>query len=722
MIKRVLLIALILLLLLAALLIYLDPRNLDPNYHRPQIKAWIESRLNAEVELGLIFPILYPGLGFECHDVELRLKPEPEAVPEDFLRIKSLKVILDRDVLFKERRLLWKELIVDSPSLCLRRGPDKHFVVKNLIKPQPAAPAIPEPKSWLGKAISENLQAQLPDPEHRFAAILNLELVRVNNASLEIVDQGQPKPGLVAPLKLFAMDFNLHGMSAREPGRFKVRGRFPQGRGPGLPDGPLASLSGKLEVDKVTRTATLSAVSGTWGDTRVNQANLTFGSVNHHVRLTLDADLDAALEQLNLVLTWPPIHRTHVVDPIQAWGRTRVKVHLEGPDRSRAWRMRYSGSAGLSGAGLDPGRVIAPLSKFNGTATLANGVIDIPETELFVGGIPVRSSGKIEEAYAPRFVLVTEAEEVDFSKFFMGHPGPAPDPDAEMKPMRSRWEGDAKIGKGFYGKLVAREIQGHWSVDTDRVLRFAHLTCRAYQGTYEDNFSWVSFNHPAEVVFYLNGTIRKMDAQSFIEGILDTTTFVDGDFDGRGYVTGRFIAGEFDTASLNGEFVVNVHNGKLMGYNLFIKVLAFLGLPFKEEQYGQSFEKLRAEVTFRDGVAYSDNLVLRNWDLEAHAAGSIDFVHETLDLRIAVYPLETLSTLTKPIPLLGAIVNQTQESLFGYYAKVQGNWDQPRISPYLPLIEKAPTRPPPRNLSDRLRDGGKSLKEKLNAGQNPPPH
>ena len=365
--------------------------------------------------------------------------------------------------------------------------------------------------------------------------------------------------------------------------------------------------------------------------------------------------------------------------------------------------------------------MIAPLSNFHGTATLANGVIDIPETELQVGGIPLRASGKIEEAYAPRFVLQTAAEEVDFSKFFMRHPGPAPDPNAEMKPMRSRWEGDAKIGKGFYGKRVARELQGHWSVDTDRVLRFAHLTCRAYKGTYEDNFSWVSFNHPTDVVFYFNGTIRKMNVQTFVAGILDTTTFVDGDFGGRGYITGKFVNGEFDTESLNGEFKVNVHDGKLIGLNLFIKALTFLGLPFKEEQYGQSFEKLSAEVTFRDGVAYSDDLVLRNWDLEAHAAGSIDFVHETVDLRIAVYPLETLSTLTKPIPLLGAIVNQTQESLFGYYAKVQGNWNEPKISPYLPLTERTPTRPAPRNLSDRLRDGGKAIKEKLNAGENPQP-
>lgn len=722
MIKRAVLIALIFLLLLAAVLIYLDPRNLDPNRHRDQIKAWIESRLNAEVELGLIFPILYPGPGFECHDLKLCLKPEPAAAAEKFLEIKSLKVILDQPALFKERRLLWKELILDSPSVYLRRGPDKHFAVKDLIKPKPAVPALPEPQGWLGKAIRDNLQAQLPDPEHRFAAILNLELVRVNNASLEIVDQGKPKPGLVAPLKLAGLDFSLHGMSQSEPGRFEARGRFPQDRGADRPDGPLLVLSGKLEVDPATRLVTLSEVTGAWGETQVNSANLTVGSVNHQVRLTLDADADVALEQLNSVLTWPPIHRTSVVDPIRAWGRARVKVHLEGPDRSRAWRMRYSGRADLSGAGLDPGRVIAPLSEFKGTATIANGVIDIPETDLQVGGVPIRASGQIEEAYAPRFVLKTEAEEVDFSKFFMSHPGPEPDLNAEMKPMRSRWEGDLRIGKGFYGKRVAREIQGHWSVDTDRVLRFSNLTCRAYKGTYEDNFSWVSFNHPTDIVFYFNGTIRQMDAQTFVQGLLDDTTFVDGDFGLKGYVTGRFKNGEFDTASLNGEFMVNVHDGKLMGLNLFIKVLTFLGLPFKEEQYGQSFERLRAEVTFRDGVAYSDNLVLRNWDLEAHAAGSIDFVRETLDLRVAVYPLETLSTLTKPIPLLGAIINQTQEALFGYYAKVQGNWDNPKISSYLPLLEKMPTRPAPRSLDESLRAWGrKQSQETIHARENPEP-
>jgi hypothetical protein len=716
MIKRAFLLVLIVLLLAGLTALFLDPRGLNPNRHRAQIKAWIEERLNAEVELGMLYPILYPGLGLECRDLVLRLKMGSKAKPEDFLKVKSLKVVFDRRVLLKERRLLWKELIIESPTLQLRRGPDKRFQLKNLIKPRPEQPVNgPEPEGWLARAIRDNLRAQLPDPERRFAAIFNLEQVRVSNLKLKIIDQGKPQPSLRAPLELAGIDFELHGMSADEPGRFEVSLRFPQARGGEKPDGPRLSASGRLAVDKDTRTARLGSLAVTWGDTKIYEGDLTLSSADHHFHLVADADVDVALEQLNMVLTWPPIYRTPVVDPIQAWGRARVKVHVEGPDRSQAWRMRFTGGGSLQGAGLDLGLVIAPLREFNGAATMADGLIRVPETEFKIGGIPLKVSGTIEEAYAPKFTLVTEAEDVDFGKFFMRHPGPPANPNAVMNPMRSRWEGDARIGKGYYGKRVAREITGHWSVDTDRILRFSNLACRAYKGNYLDNFSWVSFNHPTDVVFYFNGQIKNMDTQSFVQGILDAHTFVDGAFSGKGYVTGKFVRTDLALPSLNGEFTVTVEDGKLIGYNLFVKVLKFVGIPLKEDQYSQAFERMQAAVTLRDGVAYSDDLSLKSWDLEAHAEGSIDFVHESVDLRIAIYPLKALSTLTKPIPLVGSLVNSTQQTLFGYYTKVQGNWNNPVLSAYLPLGDK-PGAKRPRTLGDRLRNGGK--KEGANAGQN----
>lgn len=127
MIKRALLLVVIVLLFAGASALFLDFRTLDPNRHRDQIKVWIQERLNVEVELGVILPILYPGLGLECRDVVLKLKADANARPEDFFQVKSLKVVFDERALLKERRLLWKELIIESPTLRLRRGPDRHF-------------------------------------------------------------------------------------------------------------------------------------------------------------------------------------------------------------------------------------------------------------------------------------------------------------------------------------------------------------------------------------------------------------------------------------------------------------------------------------------------------------------------------------------------------------------------------------------------------------------
>ncbi len=98
-------------------------------------------------------------------------------------------------------------------------------------------------------------------------------------------------------------------------------------------------------------------------------------------------------------------------------------------------------------------------------------------------------------------------------------------------------------------------------------------------------------------------------------------------------------------------------------------------------------------MIFQDGVIYFNDIELRSAVFEAHGAGSVDLVHQSMKLWVSAYPLEVLSTLTKPIPLVGALINQTQQSLFGYYAKAEGPWSDYKITAFVPLTEKVPKAP-----------------------------
>ncbi len=693
----------IILLVSAGLSIYFYGPDLNPNRYRTQLKQIFEQRLNAEVNIGLIMPIVYPGLGIELRDFEVKYKPGPDRQSEDFVKAKSLKAVVNLSSLIRDKCVVWDEIILDKPVIRLRREANRKLAMGNIFKPAPEKPES-DPGSEPENPDSQTLEdqdsittilkdfciKQLPEPGQRLDALLNLEKLVVKDARFVFVDQAQPKRAFKVPLDLSHIDLTVQGISLDTAGTFKFELPFPQSKSD---RGTNLELIGSIEIDVDARKVSLGGISGSWGRTQIHGADFIISRPEKKTRATLDIDATADMSQLRRILVWPPIHRSDLVNVIDSKGRGRIKAHMEFPDKSRASKMRYRGVAQISNVYFDPGRVTGPLDNVSVKIDLQDAKLVMPETSLTIGGIPISGSCVMTEAKNPSFYINAWANEVDFGKLFYKRPRKGPPPE-KLKATRTIWAGKSKIKSGKFEKMHAQDIEGEWSV-IERELSFKNLKLKGCQGTFVDTGTWANFNHPTDITLHAEGHIRGMDVTQFVDEVMDNTIFIKGTFDGDGWIQGIFRGGDFQVDTLDGELDVTVHDGRLVGYNFIIKLINAIGAKVDEQKYYQPFEKITVTARLKDGVAYFDNFYAKNWNLVAQAAGSVNFINETVDLKLAIYPLESLSTLTRPLPLIGELINLSEDTFGGQYYTAKGDWDEPLVEAYFPIREKFPKRSKP---------------------------
>ncbi len=682
-------------------------RSLNPGRYRESLEGWLEDRLNADVQVGVIAPIFYPGLGVQFRDIKINVSdPDGEPGPDSF-HAKSLKVVIDHHRLWGQRRLSAKEMILESPVVTFRRASEGQWNLKGVLK-KPRHKPCPEiapkgTKCW----IMERLRPYIPKTGGMKEVLLHLERVVINNADLTLKDEKRRKPLFLAPMHLIGVDMILESLENQDAADFVLNTIFPQTGATGSRSDKLLEIKGKLVFDPAFQGLRLEDLRGGWGANNIiNSGMMRISRGDKGFAVESDLNLDLLIQEIRGLVLSLPIKRSDLLEKMSFAGKGQVALSLKWPAGKKKPHLSYKLKAVLFDSSFDPGMVIAPISGFSGTASIKDGTVRIPDTEVIIAGKPIKAElvylpraswSKAQSSQYPEFYINTSGGGIDLGRLFYSRsskepPGVAGQP---LPPMRTRWGGMVAITKANYKDFQIEKLNGEWRF-INRILFFPNLSLKACDARYEDVASWVDFSQRDSVMYMIEGKTNGMKLARLFKELFGIDFFIDGRTYFDGYVFGGIKEGQFNMRSLNGKFKVKIKRGEFIGYSMGARLLGFLGVPLDQEKYGRYFEKLKAEMIIRDGVVYFDDIVIRNWNLEAHAAGSVNLVKEKLDLWVAVYPLEGISTVTKPIPLIGDLINIAQEALFGYYARVKGAWHKPEFRTYIPLIEKIPECPKPR--------------------------
>lgn len=140
--------------------------------------------------------------------------------------------------------------------------------------------------------------------------------------------------------------------------------------------------------------------------------------------------------------------------------------------------------------------------------------------------------------------------------------------------------------------------------------------------------------------------------------------------------------------SLDGQLSLEFLKGRLHRLSWLSKVFSLLNvyqlvearLPDVVEE-GMPFDWIRGDFTFNEGVAHTQNLLLRGTSMNMSAVGDIRLAQDNLKMLVGVQPFQTIERVVGLVPFVDYILLGKEEKLLVAYFMVEGKISAPQVAP-----------------------------------------
>jgi uncharacterized protein YhdP len=137
-----------------------------------------------------------------------------------------------------------------------------------------------------------------------------------------------------------------------------------------------------------------------------------------------------------------------------------------------------------------------------------------------------------------------------------------------------------------------------------------------------------------------------------------------------------------------GTFVFRAEKGVLKKFPVLSKIFSLLNvfqllkfqLPDMAKD-GMPYTTITAHLSLQDGVLFSEDFLIDSNAMGISAVGKVDLLKKELDNIVGVHPLQTLDRIVAKIPIAGWVLTDQNGHLITVHFKVEGNWDDPQVSP-----------------------------------------
>ena len=171
-----------------------------------------------------------------------------------------------------------------------------------------------------------------------------------------------------------------------------------------------------------------------------------------------------------------------------------------------------------------------------------------------------------------------------------------------------------------------------------------------------------------------------------------------GLYGGKGEVTGALtlggaLASEGEEPAdfwrnLDGDLKLAMTDGRIGRYSVLAKLLSLLNvvqaLALKSPELsaeGMPYKSLTADIKIQRGIARTENLLLDSRAMKVNAVGTLNLAEDTVDLKVAIKPFQTVDTIISYIPLAGWLLTGKEKSLVVAYYQVTGSLQDPQVTP-----------------------------------------
>ncbi len=190
-----------------------------------------------------------------------------------------------------------------------------------------------------------------------------------------------------------------------------------------------------------------------------------------------------------------------------------------------------------------------------------------------------------------------------------------------------------------------------------------------------------------EEVFSLTSEMTGISMAEFLEGFPSDQRKITGSLNMNGKIsgTGKTISDCLKT--LNGEAALIMEDGVLKKGPILSKLFFVLNvsrifsLDYRKLLInGLPYESIQGNFQIQNGVAKTDSLYLDSPSMRMDLVGDIDLGNQTVNMEIAVQPLETVDKVIGRIPIVGTILKGDQGAIVVMYYKLTGPFENTKLN------------------------------------------
>jgi hypothetical protein len=257
-----------------------------------------------------------------------------------------------------------------------------------------------------------------------------------------------------------------------------------------------------------------------------------------------------------------------------------------------------------------------------------------------------------------------------------------------FKEWLSHWtiHGKVNIEEGRFRGLPFREFKAEMKTMDEKL--FVHpFQLKSNGGTFSTS-GWIEPSAQG-VKFELHPRLYDLEVQRFLQILFEKREKVL--LSGMLTMDPFQIRGEGENfqkikESLNGELKLTLEKGVIERGNILAKIFSLLNVSqlFKGrvpdlKTRGLPYRWITATIRVRDGVAFTEDLLVESDAMRITAIGKVDLGKNLIDARVGIHPLITVDTLISHIPIAGYILTGKDKAFLSYFYEVKGELDDPKV-------------------------------------------
>jgi hypothetical protein len=401
----------------------------------------------------------------------------------------------------------------------------------------------------------------------------------------------------------------------------------------------------------------------------------------------------------------------------QGEGTTSMDFICQG---YRTENFRYAGQARFQGLSLTFSAFPNPFTELSGEVGFAPEGLTFRNMRLRSGSSDVLFSAKVVGYHAPRISGQGTGSFIDLSDFYtFPKPGEGGEParyivenfslavdqgryqDLQIKGLKTTGSLQhgilslfgASAREGSYGTFSFTNLRTGIDqtapapiVYQEGVATAPLLVFDSYEGTWIGRDIKLPLSSGNDAEFFLLAELGGVSVEKLLEGYppekrkLTGTLTLEGKLSGRGKNPAECFKASKGSTSFT------IKNGVLRKGQILSKLFSLLNVSriFSQDYgnlltSGMAYDLIQGDFAIDQGKAKINLLSFDSPAMKMNTVGDIDFGNKTLDMEIAVQPLETIDKVVGNIPILGTVLMGEQGAIVITYYTVTGPFADPKI-------------------------------------------